>query len=150
MPSLFDPATEATVRQRAARLTPASPARWGRMQPAQMLCHLVDAFRVPLGESPAQYKWTPFRFFLMRWLFVHLLPWPKGKLPTMREFQQTQPVEFQEDLETWNAALTRFVARGRQLRPEWKPHPAFGALPNWEWGRMVYRHIDHHFQQFGV
>ena len=120
------------------------------MQPAQMLCHLTDGFKVPLGESPGTHKWTPLRMFPLRWLFVHLLPWPKGKLPTMPEFQLTQPREFEDDRRAWEAALTRFVARGRQAKPQWKPHPAFGSMPNWEWGRMVYRHIDHHFQQFGV
>ncbi len=115
-----------------------------------MLCHLVDALQLALGESSGGFKWTPFRFFPLRWLFVHLLPWPKGKLPTMPEFQQTQPKQFEEDRKAWNEALSRFTSRGRQSKPGWSPHPAFGAMPNWEWGRMVYRHIDHHFQQFGV
>jgi len=150
VPSIFDPAVEAAVRQRAAQLTPATPARWGRMRPAQMLCHLVDAFRVPLGETVAQPKWTPFRFSVLRWLFVYLLPWPKGRLPTMPAFQQTQPDQWEDDCRAWEAALSRFVARGRETETRWKPHPAFGPLPNWEWGRMVYLHIDHHFRQFGV
>jgi hypothetical protein len=68
----------------------------------------------------------------------------------MKEFQQTQPREMELDRSNWNAALTRFVARGREARPHWNPHPAFGSLPNWEWGRLMYRHIDHHFRQFGV
>ena len=150
MPSIFDPAVEAAVRQRAARLTPDAPARWGRMHAAQMLCHLVDAFRVPLGETSGGIKSTSFRFFPLRWLFVHVLPWPKGKVPTMPVFQQTQPAQWEEDRRAWEAALTRFVARGRQPKSQWSPHPAFGPLPNWEWGRIVYRHIDHHFTQFGV
>jgi hypothetical protein len=150
MPSLFDPATEASVRQRAARLTPSTPAHWGRMHAGQMLCHLVDGFRVPLGEAPAEPKWTPFRYPLLRWLFIYLLPWPKGKVPTMPVFQQTQPDQWEGDCRAWEAALGRFVARGRQADGRWSPHPAFGPLPNWEWGRMVYLHIDHHFRQFGV
>jgi hypothetical protein len=120
------------------------------MQAGQMLCHLVDACRVPLGETEASHRWTPFRLFPLRWLFVHLLPWPKGKIPTMKEFQQTQASELDLDRSNWNAALTRFVARGREPHARWNPHPSFGALPNWEWGRLMYRHIDHHFRQFGV
>lgn len=120
------------------------------MHAAQMLCHLVDAVRISLGETPARSKSTPFRFFAFRWLFVHLLPWPKGKLPTLPEFQQTKPGQFEEDRNAWEAALSRFVTRGRQPSPHWEHHPAFGALPNWEWGRIMYRHIDHHFRQFGV
>lgn len=73
MPSIFDPRVEAATRGRVARLAPDSPARWGRMSAA---------------------RWLPVRL-----LFVYLLPWPKGKLPTTREFQQP--------------ALSRFVARGQ-------------------------------------
>lgn len=150
MPSIFDPDAETAVRGRLARLTPDAPPRWGRMQPAQMLCHLVDAFRLPLGETSSRPKSTPFRFFLLRWLFVYVFPWPKGKLPTMPVFQQTQPGKWEEDRLAWEAALTRFVAHGRKAGCQWSAHPAFGALPTWEWGRMVYLHIDHHFRQFGI
>lgn len=150
MLSIFDPAVESTIRQRAAGLTSASKPLWGRMHAAQMLCHLVDACRIPLGEAPVRSRSTPFRFFAVRWLFVHMLPWPKGKIQTMAEFQQTQPAQWEEDCRSWEAALSRFVARGRQAETPWRPHPAFGSLPTWEWGHLMYRHTDHHFRQFGV
>jgi hypothetical protein len=150
MPSIFDSEVESAVRARAARLNADSRPLWGRMQSGQMLCHLVDACRIPLGEAGASYRWTPFRMFPLRWLFVHLLPWPKARVGTMKEFQQTQPSQLELDRGNWNSTLTRFVARGREPHPQWNPHPAFGALPNWEWGRLMYRHIDHHFRQFGV
>jgi hypothetical protein len=150
MGSIFDPALEAAVRSRVACLTVATPAKWGRMTSSQMLCHLVDSFRVPLGETSARPRSTPLRFAPLRWLLVFVLPWPKGRLPTMPEFQQTKPETWERDRAAWEAALTRFVARGRQAQPTWSPHPAFGTLPNWEWGRMVYLHIDHHLRQFGA
>ena len=150
MPSIFDPAVEAAVRSRASRLTPGAPAHWGRMYAAQMLCHLVDGFRLPLGETSTRPKSSPFRFFPLRWLFVYALPWPRGKLPTMPVFQQTQPGRWEEDRQAWEAALTRFVARGRKPDCQWSPHPAFGVLPTWEWGRITYLHVDHHLKQFGV
>ena len=150
MTSIFDSEVERGIRARADLRSRESRPLWGRMQPGQMLCHLVDACRVPLGETPASHRWTPFRFFGLRWLFVHLLPWPKGKVRTMREFQQTQPGELDLDRRNWNAAVSRFVARGREAHPCWSPHPAFGPLPNWEWGHLMYRHTDHHFRQFGV
>jgi hypothetical protein len=150
MRSIFESRVENRIRARAARLRADHPPLWGRMQPGQMLCHLVDACRVPLGETESGYRWTPFRISPVRWLFVHLLPWPKARVRTMKEFQQTQPSQLDLDRSNWNSALNRFVARGREPRPRWNPHPAFGPLPNWEWGRLMYRHIDHHFRQFGV
>jgi hypothetical protein len=114
MPSIFDPVAETALHERVARLTPDTPARWGRMHSAQMLCHLLDTFRVPLGESSTGAKSAPFRFFPLRWLFVYALPC------------------------------------GRRPHCQWSVHPAFGPLPTWEWGRMVYLHVDHHLRQFGV
>ncbi len=28
------------------------------------------------------------------------------------------------------------------------PHPFFGSLSRKEWGQLIYKHIDHHLQQF--
>jgi hypothetical protein len=150
MPSVFDPAAEAALRHRVARLAPDAAPRWGRMHAAQMLCHLVDAFRVPLGEISTPEKPSPLRFFPLRLLFVHALPWPRGKLPTMPVFQQTQPGKWEDDRQAWDAALARFAAHGRTPHCRWSPHPRFGPLSTWEWGHLVYRHVDHHLTQFGV
>lgn len=30
------------------------------------------------------------------------------------------------------------------------PHPFFGVLTSEEWGKGIYKHLDHHFKQFGV
>src|SRR5688572_7355129 len=110
MPSIFDLNVEAATRSRVARLSPDSPARWGRMNAAQMLCHLADSFRLALGESSATPKSSPMRWLPMRLLFLYLLPWPKGKVPTMREFQQTKPGGWERDRQDWESALSRFVA----------------------------------------
>ncbi|MGH9801334.1 MAG: DUF1569 domain-containing protein, partial [Blastocatellia bacterium] len=29
-------------------------------------------------------------------------------------------------------------------------HPAFGKLSTKDWGALTYKHMDHHFRQFGV
>ena len=30
------------------------------------------------------------------------------------------------------------------------PHPFFGTLTKDQWGKGMYKHLDHHLQQFGV
>jgi hypothetical protein len=30
------------------------------------------------------------------------------------------------------------------------PHPFFGSLTPQEWGRGMYKHLDHHLRQFGA
>jgi hypothetical protein len=119
------------------------------MRAAQMVCHLIDALRIPLGEEPVTVRWTPLRIYPLRWLLVYVLPWPKGKLPTTPEFQRTQPTAWEVDQAAWKAALGRFVERGCNGGP-FGPHPAFGVLSAQEWGRLLYLHCDHHLRQFGL
>ena len=150
MTTLFDADTEKRIRARVEALRPDAAALWGRMNARQMLCHLTDSFRVALGEVPVVAKWTPLRLYPVRWLFVHTLPIPKGKVPTTPEFQRTEPAEWEKDVAEWSAALDRFVKRAREKDPRWGTHPAFGDLGTEEWGRLVARHFDHHLTQFGV
>jgi Protein of unknown function (DUF1569) len=148
--SLFDAAAEAEIRARLARLEPDAAARWGRFDAPRMLCHLSDAFRISLGDVPATPVRMVLRFSPVRRLFVHTLPWPKGKLPTGPEFLATQPASWAADVAAFDALLARAVERGRSARPAWATHPAFGDMPNREWGWLFQRHIDHHFRQFGI
>lgn len=150
MTTLFDSETERRARARVEALRPDAAARWGKMNARQMICHLTDSFRVALGEVPVVPKWTPLRIALLRRLFVFTLPTPKGKVPTTPEFQRTEPGEWAGDVAEWNAALDRFVLRGKEKSPRWGTHPAFGDLDTDEWGRLAARHCDHHLAQFGV
>ena len=134
MTTLFDAETEKRFRARVDTLKPDAPARWGRMNARQMVCHLTDSFRVALGEVPVVPKWTPLRLYPLRWLFVYTLPIPKGKVPTTPEFQATKPGEWEKDVAEWNAALDRFVKRSQEKEPRWGTHPAFGDLGTEEWG----------------
>ena len=88
MPSIFDAEVESAGSGACCCLNANSRPLWGRMQSGQMLCHLVDACRIPLGEAEASHRWTPFRMLPLRCLFVHLLPWPKTRVRTMKEFQR--------------------------------------------------------------
>ena len=149
MKTIFDAASIEVIRGRMHHLRPDAPALWGKMNAPQMVCHLIDAFRIPLGEEPVTVRWTPLRIYPLRWLLAYVLPWPKGKLPTTPEFQRTKPSTWEADQAAWKAALERFVEHGRKGGP-FGPHRAFGVLSNSEWGRLVYLHCDHHLRQFGA
>lgn len=150
MKTLFDPSLAASIRERMARLTPDTRPRWGRMNAAQMVCHLTDGFRVALGEVPVAFKANPLAFYPLRWLLVYVLPTPKGKVQTTPEFQQTRPGNWQADCQAWQDALDRFIRRDASADATWGVHPVFGALSGTEWGRLAHVHTNHHLTQFGV
>jgi hypothetical protein len=148
MATLFDPAARAALRARAVRLTPDAAGRWGRLTAHEMVCHVSDQLRVALGDVPTAQKPMFLTNRLLRELFVFVLPWPKGKMPTAPEMQSSRPGDWARDVETLGALLDRFGTR--QPDGTWAPHPAFGRLSGREWGRLCHKHTDYHFQQFGV
>lgn len=148
MRSLFDPADCESLVRRLRSLTPQSTALWGRMTVHQMVCHVADQVRCSLGDIPTRPRRTLLRNRVARMLLVHLMPWPKGKLPTVREMQTSAPGEWERDLAATEALLRR--AAGREPGAEWPEHPAFGPLSRREWGWLIYKHTDHHLRQFGA
>ena len=115
-----------------------------------MVCHLADGFRVSLGEIPSTVKPSPFSFPPVRWLVIHVMPWPKGKIPTTPEFQSTKPGTWASDVQAWQASYDRFLAHARKPGATWPRHAGFGHMPSAEWARLFWRHTDHHLRQFGV
>jgi hypothetical protein len=69
-----------SIRSRIALISPTDSALWGSMSAPQMLLHLTDAFKYPLGERPvAPFKSLPIPRFLFKWLALSFpMKWPKG------------------------------------------------------------------------
>jgi hypothetical protein len=145
-------ASDATLRSLVARLqslSPSSPRQWGKMTSHQMICHLSDAFLLPLGERNASMATGLFQRTVMKWggLWVPI-PWPKG-LATRPEMAQDQggtpPVEFENDRARLVKITHRFAASTEFTST---PHPIFGQMTTREWKRWGYLHADHHLRQF--
>lgn len=147
--NLFDPNTYRETVERLNSLSPQSERQWGKMDAAQMLTHCTHAFKVPLSEQP-----LPRMFIgrLMGWMFRAQLyndkPWRKG-LPTAPSFV----VKDKRIFETEKQALMELVQRFHELGPTGAgrfPHPMFGKLTPEQWGKAMWKHLDHHLRQFGV
>ncbi len=147
MRNIFQTDTRQQLRERAGRLQRDTPARWGKSNAHQIVCHLSDQLRMALGEIPG----APVNGVLGKWplnkLLIYLLPWPKGA-PTPREAWSTPPQDWEKDLEQFHHLLERLAAE--ENREQWPAHPLFGGMNARDWGRLTYRHIDHHLRQFGV
>jgi hypothetical protein len=146
--TLFDPGARAALQVRVDRLVPELPRRWGRMSAHHMVCHVSDQLRVALGDLPTEARPMFLRNRALRELFVHWLPWPKGKVQTTPEMLSSRPGEWARDVAELRALLDRFAARAPD--GTWAAHPAFGAMSGREWGRLCHKHLDYHLQQFGT
>jgi hypothetical protein len=147
MRSLFTPECHAEVTARLRGLSPATPRRWGTMTAPQMVAHLTDQMRHALGDVVPRPIFGPLRWPFVRFLSIYVVPWPKGRVKGPPDAFVSRPGEWQQDLETLNALLDRFVKRGPTS--EWPPHALFGPMSGKDWGYFCYKHFDHHLRQFG-
>ena len=146
--SIFAAPHRQHLLERIARLRPDSPRNFGKMTPAQMICHLEDAVHCATGRTPARFKQTFMANRLVRFLIIYVIPWPKGKAKTVMEMQATKPGDFEADKKRLQAALVEAAERGAGA--PWATHPAFGDLSGREYGALIYRHFDFHLKQFNV
>ena len=148
MRSLFNPAAAQHVRTRLAVLTPEHQPCWGRMNAKQMLVHVAQQLRMALGElRPKPVPAGAIGHWPMKQLVIYVLPSPKGA-PTAPELLECDPREWSRDRESLEELIDRMSRAGPETT--FAPHPAFGKLSVRAWGVLSYRHLDHHFRQFGI
>src|SRR5438132_9083916 len=116
MKSLGTPTGCREVLGRIARIQPGARARWGRMSPHQMFCHLSDSFRLALGERQASSATGPLQRTALKWFALYIpLHWPSG-IPTRPEMEQgrggTLPSDFARDRASLADVIERFSAPG--------------------------------------
>jgi hypothetical protein len=134
--------------RRIERLTPDSRAQWGKFTAAQMVAHLNDAMRMATGELPVEPRRMPIRYFPLKQLILYVLPFPKGA-PTAPELLARCNAA---DLKTEQREFVKIAEKtaAKPASDQWPDHPAFGPLTYKAWGKLVFRHTDHHLKQFGV
>ncbi|HWL39805.1 MAG TPA: DUF1569 domain-containing protein [Gemmatimonadaceae bacterium] len=145
--SLWNARERESVIERLGRLSPDARPRWGRMNAPQMLAHLARWMQMADGGMETADMKLPYRYPPLKQLVIYWLPWPQG-VPTAPELVCTEQFDWASE----SAAVRRLVHtfEKRDPRAPWPVHPAFGKLTSRAWGVLGYRHIDHHFRQFGV
>lgn len=144
MKTVLDAGARQELESRARALTPGHPALWGRMDGARMLAHCAEGLRMATGDLAV--RPSPAR--LVGWMFKALAtndrPFQRNA-PTAPELRVPDPAAFEAERARFLAGLAT-VADGLAGRV----HPFFGRLDREQWGKLVYKHVDHHFRQFGV
>ena len=148
MATLWQAATRQQLLDRSRRLSPDARARWGRFSCPQMLAHVNDALRMALGELPTVSKRLPLRYPPLKQLIICVLPFPKGAPTAPELLARVDTAVWAQELAAFEALLDRFAVVPENARRA--EHPAFGRMSRRAWGVLGYRHVDHHFAQFGV
>jgi hypothetical protein len=145
--SLFEPATAQELVDRNNKILPSATPLWGKMNAPQMFAHCSVAFEGPLGKVPQPDQSNILFRTIVKWVALSLKPFRKG-LPTAKEFTITDRREFEKE-------KTRLISNIHYAQKfghsgNWQKHIVFGKLTPAEWGWLLYKHTDHHLQQFGV
>ena len=149
MKSLFDREVYDEIMQRMGTLTPQSERQWGKMDVAQMMAHCKEAFKVPLSDKKMP---RMFLGLLVGWMIKSKLyndePWKKN-LPTAPNFLIKDQRDFNGERNELNDMIKRFHEAGPDNVGKF-PHPFFGTFTKEQWGKSMYKHLDHHLRQFGA
>lgn len=149
MKNLYEAPVYSEVVERMNRLSPSSERQWGKMGVAQMMAHCKEAFKVPLSDKPMK---RAFIGALLGGLFKKQLysdkPYKQG-LPTSPLFKITGDRDFEAEKKGLSELMSQFHTLGPEKTGQY-PHPFFGTFTKEQWGMSMYKHLDHHFRQFGA
>ncbi len=149
MQNLFNADDRDAIVRRLSGLQPSSPRQWGKMNVAQMMAHCAVALEVPCGDRIKKQRLmgrvlAPF----VRSTVLGEKAFMRGA-PTDPDFRIVDERDFETERRRLATLVDRFCSRG-PARVEGVVHSFFGRLTADEWGRLMYKHLDHHLRQFGA
>jgi hypothetical protein len=149
MKNIFNEADKNEILQRVEKLTPETKALWGTMNVSQMLAHCANAAKMPTGELKTKRVGFPINIIgaLLKSKILGEGPLRRNS-PTAGELKVSDPKDFEKEKADFIAALKKLSDGGEKAANA--GHPFFGKLTPKEWGRINYKHADHHLSQFGV
>lgn len=147
MKSVLDKSAREELISRIQTLDEASKARWGKMNVYQMLRHCVLCEELYLGKTKHK------RAFMGR-IFGKI--GLKNILDESKPFPKNAPTSDAFKVKESGGDVTAEKAKWIALLDEYKTYPDsyvhwfFGKMTREQVGQFVYKHNDHHLQQFGA
>jgi hypothetical protein len=149
MNNIYQPSTLTEVHERLGKLKPDAQRLWGKMDVAQMLAHCSSVLEIALGDKQASSSLlAKVMGPMLKGMVTNEKPF-KRELPTDKNFLIVDARVFDVEKKKLGSLIDRFY-KGGEAAMEGKKHPFFGRLTAKEWGTATYKHLDHHFSQFGV
>ncbi len=151
MKNLFEKETFDEIALRLNQINSNADRKWGKMTVAQMLAHAATPLEYALGDKKGKQSIMGMLFKpFAKNVFFEEKPY-KQNLPTAPEFKISEADQKQFDAEKTKLTdlLNRFHQTGKHVAGNHQ-HLFLGKITADEWARTMYKHLDHHFRQFGV
>ncbi len=149
MKNLFDTVAASEILNRLEKLYPDTQPLWGKMKISQMLAHCQVPLQVALGEKQLKRNLISILFggIARRQLTKETIF--KKNLPTAPQFIIKDERQFDNEKQQLQSLIQQFsIADANEIAG--RSHPFFGKMTKEEWGILQWKHLDHHFRQFGV
>jgi hypothetical protein len=150
LPNVFLKETSDALLERLALLKCDSKPLWGKMNVAQLLAHLNVSYDLAYERMSSQHN------FLMSWILkIFIKPLVVNEKPYKRN-SSTAPLFIIANSRDFDTEMTKLIANIKDTQEkgaayfEGKTSDSFGRLSAIEWNNLFYKHLDHHFRQFGV
>ncbi len=149
MKQIFEVAAYAEIIRRVEHLSPESKALWGKMNVTQMLAHVQGPMEVALGDRKLKKSILGLLFGNMaKKKILEEKPFSKN-LPTDPTYIKKGDYDFDVEKAKVLSLLKRIFEGGESVIIK-EPHPFFGKMTSEEWATSLWKHMDHHLNQFGV
>jgi len=144
--SIFNPLLFDGLIIRLRSLDPKAIPLWGKMNVLEMLSHLNMATASGLGHYQLQDESTWLRRNVICYLALYVLRQLPRNAAAPKGFSIAAAgnLNFEREM----GSLLRVLNMASCSENQSYPHPLFGNMNKADWGRLVYRHIDHHLRQF--
>jgi hypothetical protein len=150
LPSIYEEKTIDTLLRRLDNIKFDSKPKWGKMNAPQMLAHLNVAYDLAFGKVSSNNSFI--KKFLLKLIVKRIVtnekPY-KQNSPTAPIFLVSSEQDFSQEKTNLTNNIKLVLSKG-PVYFDGKDSDSFGPLTAIEWNNMFYKHLDHHFKQFGV
>jgi Protein of unknown function (DUF1569) len=149
MKNIFNQLHVGEILNRIDQLSPNSKAQWGKMDIAQMLAHCSSFQDIAMGNAFPSRGWLGVLIGkFVKPIFYNDKPLAQN-MSTIPSIMIVDEKEFEAEKENLKQKIITFQKNGPHKCTTY-PHPFFGKLTSEQWGKGIYKHLDHHLKQFGV
>jgi Protein of unknown function (DUF1569) len=144
--TFFNPTNFFAIYNRMAILKSSAKRRWGKMNVVQMVNHL----KVATGSAINMYNLKDESTFTWRVIFKFLALRFLKRFPKNTRAAEGFKIEMNNELdfEYEKEQVLGVLKKAYVSTSDYYQHPLFGKMSREEWGRLVFRHFDHHLRQF--
>ena len=146
---IFNQQANQSLQDRLQRLKIDTMPVWGKMNAAQMVLHCQKPLDVSDGKLVLNRSLIGFLFGRMAKNSFLKKDALSKNMPTAPQFKITHNPEFEKEKQVLMDVIKKFGDVGPKVIVN-KKHPFFGTMTDDEWGILQYKHLDHHFTQFGL